>query len=118
MRTAKELRAEYEQIKPQIGVFQIRNKQNGKVLISGSTDLRSVWNSQKIKLEIGQHPNAALQKDWKESGSSNFSFEILEELTYTDDPAVDLKKEVRTLEEMLVEELQPFGDKGYNQTLK
>ena len=113
MKTRQELKEEFKQIKYQTGVFQIKNKQNGKVFIGSSTDLKAVWFSQKLKLDTGMHPNSGLQKDWKELGGDNFSYEIMETIEVKDDKT-DIKKELRTLFEMIIEQLQPFGNKGYH----
>lgn len=44
MKTNKEFKKEYKQQKPTMGVFQVENKVNGKVLIEGSTDIPAKWN--------------------------------------------------------------------------
>lgn len=114
MKTKKEIKQEYKQKKFRMGVFQIRNLSNGKVFISSSVNLDAIWNRHKFQLGMGSHPNKDLQKDWNESGAGNFIFEILEELKVSDDPAIDNAKETEVLEEMVIEKIQPFGDRGYN----
>ena len=118
MKTHKELKEEYKQRKHKMGVFQIKNKVNGKVFIGSSTDLQAIWHRQKLQLGIGMHPNKKLQEDWKEHGAENFIYEIIEEIKISEDNTVDYKKEIKTLEEMNIEELQPFNDKGYNKMSK
>lgn len=114
MKTRKELKEEYKQMKFKMGVFQISNKVNGKIFIGCSLDLVAIWHSQKLQLDIGMHQNTELQKDWKQYGSENFTYEILEEIKQSDDPNIDFNKEVKTLEELIVEKLQPFENNGYN----
>jgi hypothetical protein len=97
-----------------MGVFQIKNLKNGKIFIGSSLDLKAFWNAQKWQLDFGMHRNALLQADWKEFGADQFIYEILGLVEYSDDAAVDYKKEVKVLEELYMEELQPFEDKGYN----
>jgi group I intron endonuclease len=118
MKTHKELKEEYKQKKPKMGVFQIKNIVNGKVFIGSSTDLQAIWHRQNLQLNIGMHPNSNLQKDWKEHGAENFIYEIIEEIKQSEDKPVDYNKEIKTLEEMYIEELQPFNDKGYNRISK
>ena len=101
-------------MKYRMGVFRIRNNVNGKVFIGSSLDLIAIWHAQKLQLDFGIHPNSGLQKDWKEQGPENFSYEILEEIKQSDDKPLDYNKEVKTLEKMIIEELQPFGDRGYH----
>ena len=118
MKTKKELKEEYKQMKFRMGMFQIRNTVNNKIFIESSTDLVAIWNRQKMELNFGSHPNADLQKDWKELGEDKFRYEILSELKQTETEKVDYKKEVKLLEEMIIEELKPFDDKGYNKRNK
>ncbi len=108
------MKAEYKQMKFKMGVFQIKNKSNGKVFIGSSLDLNASWNAQKFQLNAGLHKNSELQKDWNETGADNFSYEILEELKQKDDQPFNSRKEIKVLEEMVIAEIQPFEDKGYN----
>ena len=114
MKTRKELKEEYKQIKYPMGVFQIRNLSNEKVFIGSSLDLNAVWHSQRIQLNFGNHSNDALQKDWKEMGAENFVYEILEEVIEIEGKEINYVKEVKTLEKMVIEEIKPFDEKGYH----
>jgi group I intron endonuclease len=114
MKTRKELKEEYKQMKFKMGVFQIKNNMNGKIFIGSSLDLNAVWNSHKFRLDFGMHENAELQKEWKESGGENFSYEILEEIKQSENKPLNYDKEIKVLEAMIIEELQPFEAKGYN----
>jgi hypothetical protein len=64
------------------------------------------------------HQNTDLQNDWKQHGAENFTYEILDEIKQTDDKPDSYPKEIKTLEEMIIEQLQPFGNKGYNKPPK
>ena len=114
MKTHKEMKQEYKLYKSPKGVYQIRNKKNGKVLIGGSTDLKAIWNRQRAQLNFGRHPNKELQSEWNEFGEESFEYEILEKIKEKNDEEKDYKKEVKELEELFVEEIKPFGVKGYN----
>ena len=118
MKTRKELKEEYKQKKYQMGVFQIKNKVNGKIFISSSIDLQAIWHSQKLQLDFGNHSNYELQNDWNKYGADNFIYEILDEIKQKDDKPQDNAKDVKALEEMIISELQPFDDKGYNKRPK
>ena len=74
MKTWKELKEEYKQIKYKMGVFQIKNDCNGKIFIGSSLDLKAIWHSQRLQLETGTHSNRDLQKDWKEFGPEKFRY--------------------------------------------
>ena len=114
MKTNKELKSEYKQMKFPMGVFQIKNIQNGKIFIDSSSNMNSKWNRHKMELRYGNHRNSELQSDWKNLGEDNFVFEILSDLEQKDDGGINYSKELSLLEEMLIDELEPFGAKGYN----
>jgi group I intron endonuclease len=114
MKTRKDIHREYkERVKP-AGVYQVKNNANGKVLLGSSLNLEGPLNRHKFMLKIGSHTNKTLQKDWDEFGSDQFIFEILEEINIKDDPNFNLKDELTLLEQIWLEELQPFGERGYN----
>lgn len=114
MKTRKEIINDYKQAKSKIGVFQIRNKTNNKVFVESSLDLIAIWNRLRFQLNMGSHPNVGLQKDWKALGEENFVYEILSEIQQDDTVQMDYRKEIKKLEAMFIEELQPFGEKGYH----
>jgi hypothetical protein len=114
MKTRKEIIDEYKRTKSQIGVFQIRNKTNNKVFVESSLDLVAIWNRLRFQLNMGSHPNTELQKDWKALGEENFAYEILSEIQQDDTVQMDYRKEAKKLEAMFIEELQPFGERGYH----
>lgn len=105
MKTRKELKQDHKQSKSQMGVFQIKNVNTGQVFIDYSTDVNAKWNRHLSELRFGSHRNKTLQKDWKQFGESAFKFEILSEMEYQDDSNPDYNKELKTLQELIVEEL-------------
>lgn len=114
MKTKKELKNIYKEMKFKMGIFQIRNTVNGKIYVEGSTDLDAIWNRHKFQLKMDSHPNVELQKDWKDFGEGNFSYEILSEIKQDDTKTIDYRKEIMQLEKMFIEKLQPFNNNGYN----
>ena len=113
-KTRKEIHREYkERVKPS-GIFLIRNVANGKVLLGSSLNLEGPLNKHRFMLKINSHPNPELQKDWHELGPEQFSFEILETVPLSATPNFNLKDELTLLEEIWLEKLQPFGERGYN----
>ena len=118
MASKKELREQYKQMKFPMGVFQIRNIQNGKIFIESALNLNSIWNRHRTQLELGMHPNQQLQQEWKEFGEQAFAYEILSELEQDDQQFSDPRKELKKLEQLFIEEKQPFGEKGYHITKK
>ena len=118
MKTRKEIHREYkERVKPS-GVFQIKNLSNGKVLLGSSLNLEGPLNKHRFMLRVNSHPNKELLKDWIELGVDQFTFEILETVQISDNPNFNLKDELTLLEEIWLEKLQPFGERGYNSSAK
>lgn len=78
----KELKLQYKQMKPEMGIFIIRSKVNGRYFLKGTQDLRGGLNGTRVKLRCGLHPCREFQKEWDEFGPDNFIIEILERLTY------------------------------------
>ncbi len=115
MNSKKELKDAYKRKKFKMGIFRITNKQNGKILIGNSTDLEAIWNRYQMELKFGSHRNKQLQADWDAFGPENFQFEILAEVKQDDKKTTaQLKKELAELEQLYLEELTPFEEKGYN----
>jgi hypothetical protein len=114
MRTRAEIRREYKQTKPQAGIYQIKNRMNGKVYLGSSTNLHGPLNRNKFLLTSGLHKNEQLQKDWNEFGPDAFTFDILEVVKQTEDPNFSLDAELTLLEEIWIEKLDHRGDKAYN----
>jgi group I intron endonuclease len=107
------IRAYKETPKP-AGVFQIKNLVNGKVYLGSSLNLNGPLNRAKFELRNKMNRIEELQKDYDELGPDKFSFDILEIVTPKDDPYFNLEDELTLLEEIWIEKLQPFGEKGYN----
>ena len=111
----KELKQAYRQTPRPAGVMVIRCKANGKVLFFSSLNLHGVLDRHKFQLNLGGHYNKELQKDWNTYGRENFTFEILEQLEAKDDPTYDYSDDLAVLEELWLEELQPYDpERGYN----
>lgn len=114
MKTRKDLKQAYRERPKQAGVFQIKNSVTGKLLLGSSLNLDGPLNRHKFQLSLGKHPNKALQDDWNTYGPDVWLFEILEVVKVTDDPYFKLSDELALLEQIWLEQLQPFGERGYN----
>lgn len=110
------LKADYKQAIRPMGVYQLRNIVNGKVMIGSSLNLEKVTNSLKFQLELNGYINKELQLEWNEYGADKFEFEILDEFkpSENDPPGKNYLKEVKELEELWLDKLQPYDEKGYN----
>jgi len=114
MKSRQDIKREYKERKKPAGVFQVKNTRNGKVLLGSSLNLEGALNRHKFELTMGSHRSRELQKDWDAQGPEAFVFEILEEVKVRDVPHFDLSDELTLLEQIWIEELQPFGERGYN----
>lgn len=114
MKSRREIIREYLERPKPAGVFQVKNTANGKVLLGSSLNLEGPLNSAQFMLSIGSHQNAALQQEYREYGPGKFVFEILEVVKVKDDPDFNLDDELKLLEEIWLDRLQPFGARGYN----
>ena len=110
----KALIREYKESQRPMGVYRVRCIVNDKSLIGTSVDLPAMLNRQQSQLRMGGHPNKALQKDWNEHGAEAFEFEVLDTLEASDQANYDPKSDLRTLEEMWLAKLTPYGERGYN----
>ncbi len=108
----------YREIAHPMGVFQIINKVNGKILIGSSTNLPAILNRFKAELKMGSCRNVVLQEEWVQFGPDAFVFEQLEILEPLDDPGYDPAEDLRILEALWAEKLKPYGEKGYNKQPK
>jgi len=67
-----------------------------------------------LKDHSGGYTNKEMQKEFNEIGEKGYSFDILVHLKPKEDMNYDYTEELKTLEEMWIEKLQPFNEKGYN----
>lgn len=108
----------YKASRRPIGVFLIRNLVSNKVFVGSSMDLGAIFNRTRFQLAAGAHPNKDLETDWRNLGASKFEFEIAEELVPRDDQNYDYRADLEVLEDLWLEKLEPYGDKGYNERKK
>ena len=108
----------YKDTQHPMGVYLIKNKVNGKVLVGSSNNLPAILNRFKAELKMGNCRNIALQNEWKQFGSEAFEFKELEVLKPLDDPTYDPSEDLKVLEKLWTEKLNPYGDKGYNKPPK
>ena len=110
----KELKKQYKQTLPKMGIYQIRNLVYGKIFVGRSKELAGKFNSSKFQLKAGLHMNRALQKDYTTLGEDKFAFEVVDYLAPKDEPGYDYTTDLKVLEQMWLDKLQPFDEKGYN----
>lgn len=104
----RELRAAYERRRPEAGVYLLRNRVTGRVLVSSAADLRSARN----RLEFGQATESTgvldgrLAADARAHGMASFALEVLDTLDIpVDAPPDQVAEDLRELERLWREKL-------------
>jgi len=110
----REIKRQYKQKPPDQGIFQVKNMANGKIYIGRAMDLNGKLNSEKFQLLNKMHMNKELQKDFSELGVERFSFSVLDRLQPKASLDQDYGQELKELEDMWLDKLQPYAGKGYN----
>jgi len=111
-------KTEYKLSHRPMGVFQIVNKVNGKVIVDSSNNVPGKINRHKFALDHGSHASKSLQADWNELGEDAFEFETIEPVEPREDVTYDYKADLEFLENLWLEKLEPYGEKGYNERKK
>jgi group I intron endonuclease len=109
-----EIKKKYKQTLTPMGIYQLKNLANGKILIGNSKNLPARKNRFEMELLFGNRTDKELQHDVKKFGKENFLFEVLDYLEPKEDPSYNYTEDLKTLEELWIERLQPFNEKGYN----
>lgn len=127
----KELVAEYQQRPRRLGIYQICNLKNGKVWINSSYNLHGALNKETFLLNTGVHSVFVLQEEWNTYGEEAFKLDILDEIKLEEGESligmipIDVpvshpafkkyREELELMQQMWLDKLQPYGDKGYHQ---
>lgn len=106
---------EYRETPRPMGIFRVHNQVDDRSLVGATIDLPAMLNRQRAQLRFGGHKNRALQSDWQRLGPDAFAFEVLDTLAPADppDPRHDAR-ELALLEQLWLEKLAPYGERGYN----
>lgn len=103
-----------QQHDPDMGVYQLRNRANGKIYIDSSNNLEGTRTSKMFQLKMGKAVfSPELQNDLREFGADQFEFSVLEVLPKPQ-PGDNIERLLTGLKLKWQEKLQPFGEKGYN----
>ena len=103
----------YRQTSRRAGIYAVRNKQTGRLLLGSSLNLHGPLNRHLTELRIGSHRCRALQEDWKRLGEDAFVFEVLD---HVDEALTGPEREaaLRELEQRWIKDLRPLSDRCYN----
>ncbi|HEX9022252.1 MAG TPA: GIY-YIG nuclease family protein, partial [Geobacteraceae bacterium] len=114
----KDKRAEIKRMlrenRPDMGVYQIRNRTNGRIYVGSSHNLEGTRTSRLFQLRMGKVVfSGELQKELDEFGAEGFEFSVLGLLEKPEQSA-NVEQALAALELRWLEELRPFGERGYN----
>jgi len=101
-----------------MGIYQITNKMTGKILVGTALNLKGMINSNQFALKTGRHFNKELQEDFTKYGIKAFDFKVLDILKPSGEPDRNYTEELSVLEEMWMEKIKPYGEKGYHTQAK
>lgn len=114
MERKKELKEQYKQMKPPMGVLIIRIKDGKKCFIEETPNLKGKINSARFQLRAGSHRNRELQRAWQDLGEDAFTIEVLESLEYDkDETKSDYKDDLALLKMIWQEKLVQAGMEFY-----
>ena len=103
--TQRELKRQYKEAPPPMGVYVIRNRASQRFYIGASTNVQGAMNRARFDLQRKGHRNAPLQADWLACGEGSLSLEVLDTVKLRDDPAFDPGAELASLLALWREEL-------------
>jgi hypothetical protein len=113
-RERAEIKRTCKQNSPDMGVYQIKNKANGKIYIESCKNLAGTRNSRLFQLRMGKVAfSRELQKDLNEFGADSFEFSVLGVLPKSG-PGDNIERQLVALKLQWQEKLQPFAERGYN----
>ena len=114
----RSLKREYKETPRPMGIYRVHNTIADRSLVGSSTNVQAMLNRHRAQLKMGLHPNKGLQQDWSRLGEDAFAFEVLDTLTLGDEAGLDASAELQALEDLWIERLMPYGDRGYNKPPK
>lgn len=110
----REMKRAYRENAPEAGIYQIRNRENGRIYVGSSENLAGSRTSRLFQLRMGKVPfSPELQKDLTRFGAESFEFSVLAVLDRSNIPDT-LERPLAALHLEWLEKLKPFGERGYN----
>ncbi|OOG47402.1 GIY-YIG nuclease family protein [Polaromonas sp. A23] len=104
-RTRSELKKQYRETPPPMGVYSIRSLSSGRMIVEASMNVHAAMNRARFELDRKSYRDKQLQQDWLAFGPDNCRFEVIDLVKQRDDPAFDYKAELAGLLAMWREEL-------------
>lgn len=102
--TRRQIARQVREAFPRMGIYAIRDKETGRVLVGSSRNVDGALNRAQFELRMRSHVDKTLQAAWNSSGPERFVFEIVELVKERDDADFDYAKEMQALEQLYREE--------------
>ncbi len=93
---------EWKNRRPEMGVISLRCKATGEAFLGISKETKADFNSIRVKLSSGTHPNKRLTELWNQYGEEGFEFSVPALLDY-EDPLEDHTRDLEALRDRLLE---------------
>ena len=110
----KEIKRNYKETLPPMGIFVFRNLMSGKILLGKSMNLPGKKNAIEFQLKMGSHMNRNLQEDYKKEGLESFAFEVIDELEPKEGVDYDYSDDLTALMDLWVEKYELTELNSYN----
>ena len=85
---------------PPMGVYAIRDRASGHLLLGASRDVHAALNRARFELGMGKHADRVLQAGWNQNGVDGLAFEVPELVKERKDAEFDYGAELRSLEQL------------------
>lgn len=91
---------------PPMGVYLIRNRETGQVVVASSRNVYGAINRIRFELRLGSHPDKALQAQWDHGHPGQFDFDVVELLQEREGAGIDYAAELCMLEQLYREQYE------------
>jgi hypothetical protein len=117
-KTRQELKQDYKNAPPAMGVYLIHNTQSHRFALGSSQNVAGSLNRYQFTLSMGRPGDTfikepALLEDYKALGAGAFEFKILDLLKPKDAPGWKPEEDLKDLEKLWLEELKGRGWTSY-----
>ena len=109
----KALLQAYKLAFPPMGIYAVRNRVSGRMLIEQSANTTGALNRHLTQLRLGMHRIRALQEDWRELGEDAFVFEVLQAQEERAEPTFDYASEREEMLQAWRERVPPGSRDSY-----
>lgn len=109
----KELKEQYKNTKPDMGIIIIKSDFSNKCYLEATRRMKGAINKSLFTLDFGSHMNKELQSDWNKKGKEHFKIEVLDKLEAEEDTDKDYRKDLEMLLSMWKEKLTDQGMEFY-----